>query len=77
MLEVFAGIHRIYHVALSIPAIRAGVAGLMSAALVDFAAFRNFKDWHDLAVYNWSTASFRWVAGFATGALTSLGLGAL
>ena len=77
MMEFFAGWHRVYHVAMDIPAVRSGCAGLVSAALIDFAAFRKFQDWHDLATYNWSVATFRWAAGFATAALTSLGIGAL
>lgn len=76
-MAFFTAIHAAYHVLLAIPAVRAGAAGAMSAALIDFAAFRSFKNWHDVATYNWSVASFRWVAGFATAAVTSLGLGAL
>jgi hypothetical protein len=77
MSEFLTGLHVSYHVALNIPAVRAGAAGAVSAALIDFAAFRSFKSWHDLAAYDWGVASFRWVAGFVTAALTSFGLGTL
>jgi hypothetical protein len=77
MSEFLTGLHVGYHVALNIPAVRAGAAGAAAAGVIDFAAFRQFKSWHDLAVYDWGTASFRWVMGFASGALASLGLGVL
>lgn len=76
-MAFFEAIHQGYHAALAIPAVRAGAAGAVSAALIDFAAFRHFQSWHDLAVYDWGVASFRWTAGFATAAVTSLGLGVL
>lgn len=72
-----SSVHAFYHTAMAIPPVQMGVGGAVSAALVDFAAFKKFQSWHDAAVYDWGTASFRWFSGFAIAALTSLGIGAL
>ena len=53
----------------------AGAAcGVASAAMIDFAAFRSWKKWDDALVYDWRTASFRWVQGAVVGMVTALGL---
>ena len=53
--------------------VQGALAGAMAAALVDFNAFRAWKSWHDVATYSWSTATWRWVQGAVTGAVTSGG----
>ena len=62
---------------LAYPAVRGALAGLISAALVDFAAFRSWKNFHDAAEYDWSTASWRWCQGAIVGAVTSSGISGL
>ena len=53
---------------------RGMVAGVATAAVVDYGAFRTWKKWSDLAEYDWPTALFRWVQGAIVGALTGFGL---
>lgn len=52
------------------------LAGLLSAAAVDYAAFRSWDDWQDFTSYRWGLASFRWTQGAIIGALTALGVSA-
>lgn len=52
------------------------IAGLVTAIEADLDAFRAWQSWHDAAVYDWRTASFRWAKGIVIGALSGLGLGA-
>jgi hypothetical protein len=59
------------------PLVQGTITGLVSAAMVDYAAFRSWKSWHDAAVYGWGTAAFRWFQGAVGGLLTALGLGAI
>lgn len=49
-------------------------AGVLTAALVDFNAFRTWKKWSDVSTYQWGTATFRWLQGAVIGALTATGL---
>jgi len=58
------------------PVVKGALAGFVTAALVDFAAFRSWDDFGDVKTYNWNTALFRWVQGIVVGALTALGIGA-
>ncbi len=51
-----------------------GVSGLLTAATVDFQAFRAWKSFDDAASYGWSIAAFRWIQGSVIGALTGAGL---
>lgn len=53
------------------------VSGFLAAAAVDYHAFREWKDFNDVATYGWSKAAFRWVQGIVIGGLTGLGLGNL
>lgn len=57
------------------PAVQGAIGGLLSAAAVDFAAFRSWKSWHDIAEYSWGTAAFRWFQGAVIGAATAVGIG--
>lgn len=54
---------------------KGALAGLLSAALVDFAAFRSWKSFDDLKTYQWRTALFRWGQGAVVGLVTAAGLG--
>ena len=57
------------------PLFKGALAGLISAALVDFAAFRSWDSFDDLKTYRWKTALFRWVQGAVVGLVTAAGLG--
>jgi hypothetical protein len=59
------------------PLVQSAIAGLVSAAAVDIAAFRSWQSWNDAAQYSWTTASFRWFQGALLGVLTGIGLGAI
>ena len=58
-------------------AIAGALTGLVTAIEADFAAFRAWQSWHDAAIYDWRTATFRWCKGVVIGALSGLGLGAV
>jgi hypothetical protein len=45
------------------------VAGFVTAALVDYQAFRAFKSVEEFASYNWGLAAFRWAQGAVSGAI--------
>jgi len=45
------------------------MSGILSAARVDFDAFKKWNKWRDARDYDWSLATFRW----AQGALIGLG----
>lgn len=47
------------------------VAGVLIAAKVDYSAFRDWKSFHDVATYNWSTALWRWTQGAIIGMATA------
>lgn len=47
------------------------VSGLVSAAVVDFAAFRSWKSAKEAAAYEWSVAVWRWFQGFVGGGLAA------
>lgn len=53
------------------------VTGVVSAAAVDYVAFRQWKSFHDLYDYQWGVALFRWFQGFVIGGLTGIGFGAV
>lgn len=56
---------------------RAALAGALSAAAVDFRAFKAWQSFHDAATYDWQTAAWRWAQGAIVGALSAVGVGAL
>jgi hypothetical protein len=58
-------------------AFKGALSGLVAAILVDVHAFVKFQGWGDVIKYNWGVASFRWVVGIISGALTGSGYGAL
>ncbi len=57
----------------SVP-MRGAVAGALSAAWIDFAAFRSWKSFDDVWHYDWRLAAFRWLQGAVVGAVTALGV---
>ena len=59
------------------PLAHAALVGAISAAGIDFQAFRSWKTFHDAEQYSWGTASFRWLQGAALGVLTALGIAGL
>lgn len=65
------------HAALHSPIGLAMLSGAATAARVDYASFRSWQSWHDLATYSWSVASWRWVQGAIIGGLTVAGITAL
>jgi hypothetical protein len=50
------------------------LAGLLSAAAVDFQAFRSWKSFNDAVTYDWTIALWRWFQGAAVGALAAAGI---
>lgn len=65
------------HELLSHPVVQGAIAGALAAASVDFAAFRAWQRWQDVAAYSWATATFRWVQGAIVGVVSAAGLGVL
>lgn len=57
--------------------VHGATAGLLTAAAVDFQAFRGWKSFSDAHSYAWSLALFRWLQGAVIGGLTALGYGAI
>lgn len=57
------------------PLTQGALTGLLAAAAVDFAAFRNWKSFNDAASYSWGVAAFRWFQGAVVGLVTAAGLG--
>jgi hypothetical protein len=58
-------------------AFHGAITGFLTAAAIDFHAFRSFKSWNDAAKYDWSLASFRWFQGVTYGIAAAYGLGQL
>jgi hypothetical protein len=56
------------------PVAKGAIAGALTAAWVDYGAFRKWQSWKDVADYDWAVASWRWFQGAFVGALTGLGL---
>ena len=53
------------------------LGGILTAARVDYAAFKAWHSWADLRSYSWSVASWRWTQGAIIGAATAAGLAAV
>ena len=53
------------------PIVQAALLGLLSAAVVDFQAFRAWKSFNEIKQYSWGLALFRWVQGAALGILSA------
>ncbi len=50
------------------------ITGTLSAAAVDFQAFRSWKSFADARQYSWGLAAFRWFQGAVIGGFSALGL---
>lgn len=50
------------------------ISGLISAAVVDFGAFRSWKSFQEAREYSWGTAAWRWFQGAVTGGLVAAGI---
>lgn len=50
------------------------LSGLVTAARVDYEAFKAWDDYKDAIAYNWGLAAWRWFQGAAIGAVTMAGL---
>lgn len=59
------------------PIVKGAIAGLMSAAVVDFAAFRSWKSVSEAYAYDWPVAAWRWFQGLVVGTITAAGIGAM
>lgn len=59
------------------PAGIGAIGGVLSAARVDYAAFRSWDEWTDVVSYSWRLASWRWFQGALIGALGVLGFDAV
>lgn len=54
--------------------IAGALAGVVSAALVDYQAFRLWKSFAEATQYAWGTAAWRWLQGAVAGAVTAAGI---
>jgi hypothetical protein len=59
------------------PMVRSVITGIVTAAAVDFQAFRSWKSLDDARRYGWGVAAWRWLLGAVAGVVTGLGFGAL
>jgi len=59
------------------PIVNGAMAGFVSAALIDVAAFRKWSNVDEALAYQWKIALWRWAQGFVYGGLTAAGLGAI
>ena len=50
------------------------LSGLVTAARVDYEAFKAWKDVNELLNYNWGLALWRWFQGAVIGAVTMAGV---
>jgi hypothetical protein len=56
------------------PIVYSILVGWGTAALVDFNAFRAWKNWNDAVSYDYKTMILRWGQGIAIGFTSGLGL---
>lgn len=57
--------------------VQGAITGFVSAALIDYQAFRSWKNAHDAMTYDWATAAFRWLQGTIGGLITASGIAGL
>ena len=60
---------------LSHPLVQGVVTGILSAASVDFVAFRSWKSFSEAYAYDWPIAFWRWSQGAVVGFVAAAGLG--
>ena len=58
---------------LHLPLVRAALLGASGGFGADLHVWLGYKSWLDFKSFDFSTASFRWVCGAATGLLAALG----
>ena len=58
------------------PIVRGIIAGVLSAAVVDFNAFKSWHSFSDARQYSWGVAAWRWLQGAVIGGCSALGLAA-
>ena len=56
------------------PVTKGAITGFLTAAVVDYAAFRSWKSFNDFFTYDWKLAAFRWSQGTLSGAIAAAGL---
>lgn len=59
------------------PVTKGAVAGFVTAAAIDIAAFRKWQSFQEAREYSWGLAGWRWLQGTVYGALTALGMGVM
>lgn len=59
------------------PLTRAVLTGIVTAAAVDFQAFRTWQSVEDAKRYAWTVAAWRWFLGAFAGLVFGLGYGVL
>jgi hypothetical protein len=59
------------------PLVQGALAGWLSAAGADLAAFRSWKSFDDAAHYDWKVAIWRWFQGTLLGVLSGAGFAGL
>ena len=57
--------------------IAGAVGGALTAARIDYLAFKSWKSFKDFYSYDWGTAAWRWFQGAAIGAVTAGGINGL
>ena len=62
---------------ISNPYVRAALIGVVTAAGVDFAAFKKWQSFDEAASYGWGLAAWRWFQGALTGLAMALGFGSV
>ena len=55
------------------PLVKGAITGFITAAGVDYAAFRSWKSYNDLLQYDWPTAFWRWGQGLISGLVVAAG----
>lgn len=59
------------------PLVAGAITGWVSAAAVDFAAFKSWQSFDDARKYSWSVAAWRWFQGAVVGLVAAAGLAGL
>lgn len=65
------------HDILAHPYVAGALSGVLTAALIDYQAFRSWKSFQEAMAYDWGKASFRWLQGAVAGVIAAAGHGAI